>query len=380
MCVLPAVSIPAVRLTEVRLDNFRNLVSGTLEIPPGGAVLEGDNGQGKTNFLEAIGFLAGFRSFRGVGHGDAIAFGAGHFRVEGGVRYHDGRSHTVAVAADRRRRKIVVDGREAAGPGEARGAILVVLVRPVDLLLVDGAPSARRNWLDGLLARTSRGYAHVLREYERVLRQRNELLRGPERAAAPVLESWDEALVTAGVPLVRERAAMVERLAGRLEAVAAAIAGAAPPVSGYALEYRPSVAPIDGTAAMAEAWRTVLRERYARDRARGWTTAGAHRDDLALSLGGQPLGRFGSQGERRTAAIGMRLLEAEILEEDTGHRPILLLDDVFTELDAERAARLLAWLGDRHQRFVTSPRALPGLDGKLPRWRVAGGRIRPETV
>ena len=156
MGVPPAVSIPAVRLTEVRLDNFRNLASITLEVPRGGAVLVGDNGQGKTNFLEAIQFLAAFRSFRGARHGDAIAFGSEHFRVEAGVEYADGRSRTVAVAADRQRRKIVVDGQEAARPGEARGALLTVLLRPSDLALVDGEPAGRRRWLDALLARTLR--------------------------------------------------------------------------------------------------------------------------------------------------------------------------------------------------------------------------------
>ncbi|HUP19104.1 MAG TPA: DNA replication and repair protein RecF, partial [Gemmatimonadota bacterium] len=354
------------RLTEVRLDNFRNLASGTLEVPFGGAVLVGDNGQGKTNLLEAIQYLAAFRSFRGVGHGDAIAFGSEHFRVQGHVEYADGRSRTVAVAADRQRRKIVVDGREADRPGEARGALLTVLLRPSDLALVDGEPAVRRRWLDALLARAAAGYARALREYDRVLRQRNELLRGPERAAAPVIESWDEALVAAGGPLVEARSTLVRRLGGRFDEVASAVAGDGA-VRGYGLEYRPRPGPADDLAGLAAAWRAALVERYRRDRARGWTSVGPHRDDLALSLGGRALGRFGSQGERRTAAIALRLLEAEVLEADTGHRPVLLLDDVFTELDAERAARLLEWLGDRHQRFITSPRALPGVDGSLAR-------------
>lgn len=367
------------RLTDIRLDHFRNLAPGPLAIPREGALLVGDNGQGKTNFLEAVHFLAEFRSFRGVKHADAIAFGADHFRVEGAVEYGDGRARNVAVAADRSRRKIVVDGREAAAPADARGTVLTVLFRPADLDLVDGAPAERRRWMDRLLARTDAGYARAARDYDRVLRQRNELLRGSERAAAPVIESWDEALVVAGAPLVAARAALAARVAARLDPVAGAVAGvAAEPGAAYGARYRPSVGPAEDPAALAAGWLEALRARYRRDRLRGWTSVGPHRDDLALALGGRPLERFGSQGERRTAAVALRLLEAEILEADTGRRPILLLDDVFTELDGERAARLLGWLGERHQRFITSPRPLPG--AALPAWRVAAGQLAPRAA
>lgn len=366
------------RLTEVRLKQFRNLASVRLEVPPQGAILVGDNGQGKTNFLEAIHFLAQFRSFRGARHADAIAFGAEHFRVEGGIEYADGTSRTVAVAADRRERRVAVDGRAPARAADALGAVLAVLVTPDDLDLVAGGPDGRRRYLDALLSRTAAAYARSLHEYERVLRQRNELLRGSSRAAAHVLESWDEALVKAAVPLVTARAGLVERLRARFSEVAAAVAGEGERTD-YALAYRPSVgaeAPADPDT-VAAGFAAALRERFPRDRARGWTTAGPHRDDLAIRLGGRGLDRFGSQGERRTGAIALRLLEAEVLEADTGHRPILLLDDVFSELDEGRARRLLERIGEAHQRFVTTPRPLGYLDGPLARWDVTGGRIEP---
>jgi DNA replication and repair protein RecF len=147
----------------------------------------------------------------------------------------------------------------------------------------------------------------------------------------------------------------------------------------YAIVYRPSI-PVDPEAsdlaeAVRSAWSRALVERAAVDRARGWTTVGPHRDDVAIRLAEVDLARFGSQGERRTAAIALRLMEAEMLEADTGERPILLLDDVFSELDEGRAERLLDWLGDRHQRFVTSPRPLPWLADGLARWAVSQGRI-----
>jgi DNA replication and repair protein RecF len=366
-----------VRLTEVRIDGFRNLASTSLDVPAEGAVLVGANGQGKTNFLEAIHFLSRFRSFRGTRHGDAIAFGGGHFRIEGDVHYRDGRAHALAVAADEDRRRVTLDGGAVTRAGEIAGTLLAVTVRPEDLDLVSGAPAARREYLDELLSLASRPYRRALSRYERVLRQRNELLRGGGRPVVQ-LEAWDEALISAGTGLVTARARLVGRLTPRFAQAAAHVA-AADEGAAYGVEYAPSV-PVDPALAEEEdavrgAWSRALVERYEVDRARGWTTVGPHRDDLSIRIDGRELARYGSQGERRTAAVALRLMEAEMLEADTGHRPVLLLDDVFSELDEGRSERLLDWLGERHQRFVTSPRPLPWLADGLARWAVAGGRI-----
>ena len=368
------------RLIDVRLDHFRNLAPTRLDVPPGGAILVGDNGQGKTNVLEAIHYLSLFRSFRGSKHADVIAFDADHFRVEGAVENDEGRRRRVAVAADRRERRVTVDGARVSTLSDAVGTVLTVVIAPEDLSLVTGSPGGRRRYLDTLLGLTSPRYARGLREYDRILRQRNELLRGPERSAGPVMASWDEALVETGSPLVAARARLVGRLAERFGAAAGAIAGEEERLD-YDLEFRPSV-PVDGAEAIEvgvvrEAWIEALAASYGEDRARGWTTVGFHRDDLGIDLAGRALDRFGSQGERRTAAIALRLLEASVLEDDTGHAPILLLDDVFSELDEGRARRLLDWIGEGRQRFVTTPRPLPHLDAGLARWRVDSGRIEP---
>jgi DNA replication and repair protein RecF len=193
-----------------------------------------------------------------------------------------------------------------------------------------------------------------------------------------VLSTWDEALVASGVPMVSERAGLVARLALRFVDVAGGIAGAGER-TGYGMAYEPSVpAGVDGEA-LGEAWRAALARERRADRARGWTGTGPHRDGLALLLHGRALARFGSQGEQRTGAIALRLLEAEVLEQESRSRPILLLDDVFSEIDEERGARLLARLDDgaRRQRFVTTPRPVAWIDGGLPRWRVSGGRVEP---
>lgn len=374
-------SAPVVQLTEVRIDRFRNLATASIEVPVEGAILVGANGQGKTNFLEAIHFLSRFRSFRGTRHGDAIAFGSGHFRIEAGVRYRDGRSHALAVAADGDRRRVTVDGAAVTRPHEVAGTLLAVTLRPEDLELVSGSPEARRAYVDELLSLASRPYRRALGQYDRVLRQRNELLRSAGVSLTQI-EAWDEALIAAGAGLVVARARLVGRLAERFAATAARVA-ADGEAREYEVEYAPSV-PVDPARAESEetvrgAWSRALVERYEVDRVRGWTTVGPHRDDLSIRQGGRDLARYGSQGERRTAAVALRLMEAEVLEADTGHRPVLLLDDVFSELDEGRSERLLECLGERHQRFVTSPRPLPWLADGLARWTVAAGRIEAMT-
>jgi DNA replication and repair protein RecF len=370
-----------VRLTEVRLEQFRNLANVGLEVPVEGAVLVGANGQGKTNFLEAVHYLSRFRSFRGSRHDDAVGFGAEHFRIEGEFRLASGRVRSLAVAADRERRRIALDGAVIARPSDAAGTLLAVTVRPEDLELVSGSPSSRRAYVDDLLSLVSRPYRRALADYDRVLRQRNELLRSGGAGIAQ-LEVWDEALISAGAGVVAARAKLVSRLAESFARAAALVASEEE--GAYGIEYRPSVpvAPevADQEEVVRAAWSRALVDRYDVDRARGWTTVGPHRDDLEIRLGGRELARFGSQGERRTAAVALRLMEAEVLEADTGQRPILLLDDVFSELDEGRAERLLDWLGDRHQRFVTSPRRLSWLADGLALWTVAGGRIDRPAV
>ena len=186
------------RLTEIRLERFRNLADMGLEVPPEGAVLVGPNGHGKTNFLEAVHYLSRFRSFRGTTHSDAVAFGAGHFRIEAGF-VADGHARSLAVSADGERRRIALDGAAVGRPSDAAGTLLAVSVRPEDLELVTGSPSARRGFVDELLALASRPYRRALAEYDRVLRQRTELLRmnGAEIVYSPGDQGSNGALAKA---------------------------------------------------------------------------------------------------------------------------------------------------------------------------------------
>ena len=368
------------RLIEIGLDRFRNLRSTSIEIPPQGAVLIGANGQGKTNFLEAVHYLALFRSFRGAKHGEVIAFGEERFRVTGEVEYGDGGTRRVSVSGDRRARRITIDGVAAPSPAEAVGAIVTVLLAPDDLEVVVGPPVQRRRYMDMLLARAAGRHWRTMQAHGRTLRQRNEALRC--RASGEELDAWDESLIRTGTPLVLAR----RDLAGRVDSLFGDFGARIAPdtESGLELRYRPSV-PVDAERAgdpqgVGEAWREALGRRRELDLRRGWTSVGPHRDDLELLLGGRPIGRYGSLGQQRTAAIALRLAEAEILEAETGRPPVLLLDDVFAEVDAGRSRALLPCLGVHRQRFATSARPLPELEAGLERWEVSDGRIESCAV
>ncbi len=368
------------RLTEIGLDRFRNLRSTSIGIPPEGAVLVGSNGQGKTNFLEAIHYLALFRSFRGARHREVIAFGEAGFGVSGQAVYLDGGTHRVTVTGDGSMRRIAVDGHGPLSPAEAVGTVLTVLLAPGDLQIVIGPPAKRRRYLDGLMACAARRHWQAIRDHARALRQRNEALRA--RCAEAELDAWDESLIAAGAPIVVARAELAERLDGLFADLAGRIAPEPEPESG--LSYRSSI-PVDRAeardpAAVAAAWGLALAKRRGLDRRRGWTSVGPHRDDLELLLGGRSLGRYGSLGQQRTAVIALRLAEAEILEGETGRPPVLLLDDVFAEVDASRSRAMLPCLGAHRQRFVTSARPLPELEGGLERWEVSDGRILAAAV
>ena len=368
------------RLIEIGLDRFRNLRSTSIDIPPQGAVLIGSNGQGKTNFLEAVHYLALFRSFRGARHGEVIAFGEERFQVTGRVEYDDGATRRVAVSSDGNARRIAIDGVAATSPAEAVGSILTVLFSPGDLEIVAGPPAERRRFMDALLARSAGRHWRTIHTHGRALRQRNEALRA--RCGADELEAWDESLIRTGTPLVLAR----HDLAGRVDALFGDFGARIAPdaESGLELRYRPSVPIEDGRAgeahAVGEAWREALVRRRELDLRRGWTSVGPHRDDLELQLGGRPIGSYGSLGQQRTAAIALRLAEAAILEAESGHAPVLLLDDVFAEVDADRSRALLPCLGVHRQRFVTSARPLPELETSLEPWEVTEGRIRSFAV
>ncbi len=365
-------SSAAIRLASLALRDFRNVARLDLPLPDEGLVVVGENGQGKTNLLEAAYYLQLLRSVRGARDADVVRFGAPGFHLEG--RMHGGR--TIAVGFERagRRKRVALDGSAAGRLSDAIGALPSVLFSPADVELVRGAPVARRRYLDILLALTSRPYLAALQTYRGALVRRNAALRDAARAgrADARVAVWDAPLAEAGGVLWRMRAAWVARVAAPYAALCAAIGECGTSTLRYASGLD---AGADPAAAIAEA----LAARLAVDVRRGMTQAGPHRDDLALALDGRDLRTFGSAGQQRSAAIALRMLEWETLRAACGAAPLLLLDDPFAELDARRAARILELLSDAGvgQTVLTVPREtdIPPEFTRLERVWVDAGAI-----
>jgi DNA replication and repair protein RecF len=358
-----------VRLVGLETVGFRNLADRALEFPARGVVLTGANGQGKTNLLEAAGYPVLFRSLRGAADAELVRFEQPGFRVA--VRFDDRNREREAAAVFAllgRKKRLSIDGADAPRLVDAAGAWLTVAFQPADVALASGPAALRRQYLDRVLALSDRHYLVALSRYRAALAQRNAALRQqrPDLASA-----FDGPLAAAGARLVSARVAWVaeQREPFAAELVALGESGT------VELEY-------SGDPALADAgtWPAALAAAADRDRARSMTSVGPHRDDLVLRRDGRRLRDYGSTGQQRSAAIGLRLLEWATLSRARGAPPVLLLDDAFAELDAERqrrlSDRLLSGSGGAGQVLLTAPRLdelPPGLD--LPVWTVRAGRV-----
>jgi DNA replication and repair protein RecF len=352
-----------VRLTALTVRDFRNLASLDLELPPPGIVVVGANGQGKTNLLEAIYYLVLFRSFRGARDRELVRFGEAGFFVAG----THGRRITAGYAVAGRRKKVTVAGQELPRLADAVGTLTAVVFSPADRAMVDGGPAARRRYLDVLLSLGAPGYLTQLARMRGALRQRNAALRRGQAAEA---RAFDAPFAAAAAHVAAARRRWAGERAARYAELCAALGEAAPACLRYA-----SQRPVEEAASLREALGAALE----RDLRRATTTVGPQRDDLALELGGRDLRAFGSAGQQRTAAVALRLLEAETLRDARRAAPIALYDDVFAELDAARRANLLALIRETlpGQAIVTAPREdeVPETLLDLPRWRMQGGRL-----
>ena len=359
------------RLDRLVARGFRNLADMEWEVPAAGVALLGPNGQGKTNLLEAIYYPVLFRSVRGAGDTELVRFGGPGFQVE--ATCSDGAAeHTVAATylCGGRRKRIAIDGAKPERLADAAGLWLAVAFLPSDVSLAGGPAADRRLYLDRMLSLADRRYMTALGRYRAALAQRNSALRQarPDLAAA-----FDGPLAAAGAVVVGARLAWI---AGAEPSFAEAFAELGDG-DGAGLRYV-------GREDLSDprAWPEALATARARDAARGSTTIGPHRDDVALLLGDRPVRAFGSTGQQRSAAIALKLIELTTLRDARGAEPALLLDDVFAELDRERQRRLAARLfSEGRQVFLTAPRhdELPP-DLSLPVRRVAGGLLESEAA
>jgi len=357
-----------VHLAHLRLRDFRNYPRLDADFSPGFHLLLGDNAQGKTNVLEAIYLMATLRSFRGVGSAQMIRHGQKGYFVGGHVVGQGEREIKMFWSA--RERNLTLDNRPVKKLGDFLGTLRTVVFCTEDLQLIKGTGRTRRRFLDLLLSQTQPGYLALLQRYMQVVRSRNALLK--QFAADPMLlDSFSEQLVKLGGEISRHRRELIPKLSPLARLAYRRISNDAEELR---IAYEPSVKS-DFSVELAQ-----LRDRERRFRA---TLLGPHRDDLQLLLNEKSAGQFGSEGQKRTLAIALKMAQAEYLTGIHGSAPVLLIDDVMGELDVKRRSGLLPLLERARetsgQVFMTCteenwPREL---SRDLQRWEVRAGSLQP---
>ncbi len=369
-------------LSDLQIRHFRNLAEQELNLPAQGVAVVGENAQGKTNLLEAIYYLETFRSFRGSPDPHLVAFGEDVFRIRGGLTNPEGEDRVEVTAAFQLRgknKKVTVDGREPDRLGDGLGRLAAVVFSPADVGLVSDGPGTRRRFLDIVLSLNVPGYLSALQQFRQILSQRNAALKngqGPGTVAA-----WDEGLVLQGAAVIRERTRWVERWSDAYAGYFHQVSGTQDGRMSYAPGLRLEGA--ENREEIALAFREALRESRERELRLGSTVVGPHRDDLTLVVeeGGEDrdLRRFGSGGQQRTGALALRLVEAATIRDARKQEPIILMDDVFAELDPGRSERVLALMEKEEtgQVLITVPKEgdIKLRRDSIPRWRIREGRV-----
>ena len=353
-------------LAHLRLRDFRNYARLDVDIAPGFHVLLGDNAQGKTNILEAIYLMATLRSFRGVGGAQMIRHGAKGYFVGGNVVGQS--DHEIKMYWALRERKLTLDGQPVKKLSDYFGALRTVVFCTEDLQLIKGAARARRRFIDLLLAQTNPIYLPLLQRYMHTVRARNALLK-QRTVNEAALESFSAELIKLGNELIRARRELVPKFSPLARLAYRRISNDAEELR---IEYQPSV---------KNDFAVELAQSRARERSFRATLVGPHRDDLQLLQNEKSAAQFGSEGQKRTLAIALKMAQAEFLAGIHGSPPILLIDDVMGELDVKRRSGFLPLLEQarrtRGQVFMTcTEENWPSELGKeLQRWEVKTGNL-----
>lgn len=353
-------------------EGFRNLAPLDWRPHPRVQLLAGDNGQGKTNILEALYVVAGLRSFRAGKLADCIQFDAERATVAVTYRRRGDRGD-LGLQFGAAGRKLTVDGKTVSNAEDFVGKLVVVLFGPSDLRLPHAEPAERRRWLDRVVFNHDLNHLHDLRQYERVLGSRNALLKAARHQPVDpqMLEVYEVLLARHGASIVRRRQRVLAAFAPRVREVFAAIAA-----PGLRADVRYQVRGSEADD-VEGALLAALRERRDRDRQLGYTTRGPHRDEVDLLLDERPAQLHASQGQARALVLACKIAEIRSLEAVLGEPPVLLLDDVSSELDAERNRALMQHLGELGGQVLvtTTDPAYIRVRGERRVARVAGGAL-----
>ena len=368
-------------------------------------LVEGANGQGKSNLIEAIYLLVIAKSLRASSDRELVLWQqsteeeiytqliASVERTSGPVKVqvvfkslraaNDGNSSTnnILLSQPKNIQKFVRVNDIPRKASELIGEVTAVMFTAMDLELVFGSPSIRRRYLDILISQFDRRYLRCAQRYQRIISQRNHLLKSIARrhSSAEELEFWNKELVECGRYIMAARSKIVRHLSSRVEQF---YKDFSTDKEICQLIYDPSIeAPVDGTEGSYEqALKTSLEKLQDREIAQGHTITGPHRDDLIININRMPAGKYASRGQGRTAVFAMKLSEASNLQEASGHHPILLLDDVLSELDPNRRSQLLEHVAEYHQSFITTadPAAIDkSYLSRMARYSIKSGTIQP---
>ena len=381
------------------MTNFRNYEGLQLDLPPGMVLLYGSNGQGKTNILEAIYLLAVVKSPRASSDRDLVrreALERGEHSQVSAVVQRDGVPLRVAIGLQR----ASADASAPAGATEQVGGAMqkqvrvngaprrvsdlvgevnAVLFTAQDMGIVLGPPSSRRRYVDILISQVDNRYLRLLQKYQQVMSQRNQLLKAVRdgRSQPEELEFWDGELVESGAYIMQRRASTISAVAELAAPLHEELSGGG---EGLQIVYRPSVGSDADEQGLVDAMKEALERSRPREIAQGFTVVGPHRDDLLMLLDGLDAGSSASRGQCRTLVLALKLAEASFLRDERGQEPVLLLDDILSELDADRRARVLDRAG-LYQQCILTAATLDSVDrlfiDRMSKFRVADGKVSP---
>lgn len=341
-------------LNRLHLRHFRNYREQEIIFSAPKTILLGDNAQGKSNLLEAVELLSTLKSHRVSRDRDLVLAGETDSKITAQLTRKHGSIDLALLLRDKGRRTATVNRENLKRQLDFLGILNAVEFSSLDLDLVRGNPETRRHWIDALLFQIEPVYAHILHEYQRVLKQRNSLLKQAEhRTLDPAeLESWNHQLILTGTKVIRRRVRIIDRLAPIARTWHTKISKNTEELT---ITYTPNVTAIENTPeSIYQAFVDRLHLRRIAEQSLGNTLVGPHRDEIELTINTTPAKAYGSQGQQRTLVLAIKLAELELIEQIVGEPPLLLLDDVLAELDLTRQNQLLSVIEDRFQTLITT--------------------------
>lgn len=331
------------KIRSVQLTDFRNYTAAEIVPCEGVTVFTGDNAQGKTNILEAVYLTCTGRSHRTNHDKEMIRSGADCARVRVNTEHADGRHDVEIILSNAERRRIKVAGNTVSKSGEMLGHVTGVLFSPEDLRTVRDGPAERRRFVDMELSQLRPAYYYALQRYNRALKQRGALLKEMAFGAFPpeTLDMWDESLAESGALIMDMRRDFLSKINAAAAEIHESVAGDNEKMT---VEYAPSLETQETGAYLKKALLNALAAARGQDMRRMTTSVGPHRDDVRVQLNGMDARAYGSQGQVRTCALALKLSELEIMRRESGEAPVLMLDDVMSELDPGRRRMLIGRL------------------------------------